>query len=203
MEGDVFYENWAVGRIIAPNLTSAVEGLSHREFEAVVRQGVKPDGRSVLAMPSASFAAMTDRDLSAVLAFIRDYPKQDHDPGQSRFGPLPRLLLVLGKFQPPAVEVSTTPWDSSELDDPRKLGQYLALMACSECHGMDFRGQDDFTPSLEVVKGYSAEDFRKLMSTGLGLGDRDLGLMSTVAKYRFSKMTPREMDALHRFLESL
>lgn len=203
MEGDVFFENWAVGRIIAPNLTSAVKTLSNREFEAIVRQGIRPDGRSVLAMPSASFAAMTDRDLAAVLAFIKDYPGQDTDPGRSRIGPLPRLLLILGRFKPPAAEVSTRPWESSALGDPEKLGEYMALMACSECHGMDFRGQEGFTPSLELAKGYSASDFRKLLSTGVGLGGRDLGVMSTVARYRFSKMTEQEVEALYRFLGSL
>lgn len=46
-------------------------------------------------MPSSSFAAMTDRDLSAILSFIANYPKQDRDLGHSRYG----LMTRMGQFR--------------------------------------------------------------------------------------------------------
>ncbi len=203
MEGEVFFEGWAVGRIISPNLTRAVDELSWSELEAIIRQGVRPDGKSVFGMPSASFATMSDRDLSAILSFIDSYPKQEMDLGRSKYGLLPRYLLISGELKPEAAIEKGEPLQSDALEDPKILGEYLAMNACSECHGMDLQGQDGFTPAMVVARGYSAEDFKKLMSTGLGLGDRDLGLMSVVAKSRFKKMTEAEMEALHQFLQTL
>ncbi|MFT5370921.1 MAG: mono/diheme cytochrome c family protein [Lysobacterales bacterium] len=200
MEGKVFFEGWAIGKIISPNLTRAVDTYSRSELEAIIRQGIKPDGTSVLVMPSASFVTMTDRDLSAILAFIEDFPKQELDLGNSSYGILPRFMLVLGEYVPSAAEVDGTPVQANSLQDPVRLGEYLAQNTCSECHGLDYEGQGDFTPSLQIAKGYSEADFNKLMMTGKGIGDRDLGLMSEVAESRFSKMNNEEISALHQFL---
>lgn len=202
MEGQVFFEEWYIARLVAPNLTRAARDMSTTELEALVRQGIRPDGRSVFGMPSASFATMTDRDLSAILSFIQQYPEQAHNAGTTRFGPLARLLLVLGEFQPAAVEVSQSPWQSGFESTPLKHGEYLALNVCSECHGLDFEGSGDFAPPLAVAQAYGLDDFRRLMAEGRGLGDRDLGLMSGVAKARFSQMTPVEVEALHAYLQS-
>ncbi len=202
MEGEVFFEGWAVGQIIAPNLTVAIDEFSRPELEAIIRQGVRPNGKSVMGMPSARFATMTDRDLSAILAFIDSYPKQELDLGRSSYGILPRFFLIIGEFEPEAAIEKGEPVQADVLQDPVKLGEYLAMNVCTECHGMDFKGQEGFSPSLEIAKGYGGAEFRKLLSTGVGLGDRDLGLMSVVAKFRFSKMTEEEMQAVHQFLLS-
>jgi mono/diheme cytochrome c family protein len=81
-------------------------------------------------------------------------------------------------------------------------GEYLALNACSECHGLDFSGQEEFAPPLDIAKAYDRAAFGRLMSEGVGVGDRDLGLMSAVARNRFSVMTDDEIDHLHGFLQS-
>ena len=41
------------------------------------------------------------------------------------------------------------------------------------------------------------------MCTGKPLGDRELDLMKEVAVGRFSHFTDREIDALHRYLQTL
>jgi len=202
MEGEVIFEGWSIGRIISPNLTRAMDQYSRSELEAIIRQGVRPGGTSVIAMPSASFASMTDGDLSAILAFIDDYPEQDQDLGWSSYGLLPRLFLVIKKFEPAAAMVESTPWQAGTLHDPLKLGEYLAINACSECHGMDLEGNEGFSPDLQIAKGYTEADFKKLMSTGIGIGERDLGLMSLVANSRFKNMTEEEVEALHQFLSA-
>lgn len=202
MEGGVFLEAWHIGRIIAPNLTRAVEEMSDSELEAVIRQGVRPDGRSVFGMPSGSFAAMTDRDLSAILSFIANYPKQDQDLGHSRYGLMARAMFILGKIQPEAAHANHSPWQSGFGQDPLKHGEYLAINACTECHGMDLEGQGDFAPSLAVAKAYTLEDFRQLMSDGTGPGGRDLGLMTRMGQARFSHMNEDEVEALYQYLQS-
>lgn len=202
MEGGAFFEAWYAGRIVAPNLTRAVDQMSDTELEAVIRQGVLPDGRSVFGMPSSSFAAMTDRDLSAILSFIANYPKQDQDLGHSRYGLMARMMLILGTIPPEAAHVDHSPWQSGFGQDPLKHGEYLAINACAECHGMDFEGRGDFTPSLAVAKAYSLEDFRQLMSDHTGLGGRELGPMSRMGQARFSHMNEDEVEALYQYLQA-
>jgi mono/diheme cytochrome c family protein len=202
MEGGVFIDAWYIGRIIAPNLTRAVDQMSDTELEAVIRQGVRPDGRSVFGMPSGSFAAMTDRDLSAILSFIANYPKQDQDLGHSRYGLMARTLFILGKIRPEASHGDHSPWQSGFEQDPLKHGEYIAINACAECHGSDLEGQGDFTPSLAVARAYSLDDFKLLMSDGTGLGGRDLGLMTRMGQFRFSHMNEDEVEALYQYLQS-
>jgi cytochrome c553 len=202
MEGEGFFDGWYIGRIISPNLTRAIDEFSLPEMEAMIRQGVRPDGTSIMAMPSASFATMSDLDLSAILSFISQHPKQDLDLGRSSYGIMPRVFLITGEFEPSAAEVTGTPWQGHALEDPLMLGEYLAVNVCSECHGMQLEGNEGFSPPLEIAKKYSLEDFRKLMSTGIGLGDRDLGLMTLVSEARFSFLTDTEVESLHQFLHA-
>ncbi len=203
MEGDVFFEARFVGRFVAPNLTAAVDRYTPGELEAIIRQGVRPDGTSVLGMPSEAFSVMTDEDLSAVLSFISSYPKKHAELGDTQVGPLARLGLVMGEFWVAAAKTHPQPWKKNSLEDPLKLGEYLAITTCSECHGPDLQGQEGFTPPLLMVKAYSATDFSKLMATGVGLGERDLGLMSEAAAFRFSHLKPNEVEALYAYLHSL
>lgn len=201
MEGNVFAETPLGDRIIAPNLTQAWERFSTSELEAIVRQGVKPDGKSVLAMPSSGFAVISDNDLSAVFSFIQAYEKQDLDLGRSRYGLLARSLIVAGVFQLEAAHAKAQPWSGQRLD-PGRLGEYLAIINCAECHGPDFQGSDDFAPSLAVVKAYDEAQFERLLREGVAVGDRELSLMKTVAEKRFAYLTPEEVSALYYFLQT-
>lgn len=203
MEGSVMVDKPLLGRLVAPNLTQAVDKYSTAELEAIIRQGILPNGTSVRAMPSDAFSAMTDEDLSAILSFIKRYPRQENDPGTTSVGPMGRFALIAGFFPVPAEGTRPHPWKEGFRDDPMKLGEYFAILACAECHGPDFQGRGDFTPPLTIAKAYSPEDFRELMSTGIGLGDRDLGLMTQMGEYRLKHLTDEEVTALYTYLQSL
>jgi mono/diheme cytochrome c family protein len=88
--------------------------------------------------------------------------------------------------------------------DPIAFGRYLAMTACSECHGPDLRGGAEFgTPPLAMVIAYSPEAFNRLMREGIALGDRELRMVSDVSRGRFSHFTEAEIEALHTYLGSL
>ena len=203
MEGNVMVDKPLLGRLVAPNLTQAVDKYDSAELEAIIRQGILPDGTSVKAMPSDAFSAMTDEDLTTILSFIKDYPRQENDLGTTSVGPIGRFALITGLFPVPAEGTQPHPWEEGFRDDPMKLGEYLAILACAECHGPDFQGRGDFTPPLTIAKAYSPQDFRKLMSTGIGLGDRDLGLMTQMGEFRLKHLTDDEVAALYTFLQTL
>lgn len=203
MEGSLFFEQPLVGRFVAPNLTNLDSRYTPEEIEALVRQGVRPDGRSLFGMPSDSFSIMTDKHLTAVLSFIDSYPTHENDPGKTSVGPLGRLGLVLGQYFPAAVRARSQPWLPAFIEDPLRHGEYLAITACAECHGTELEGTEGFTPPLSIAKAYSLDDFRKLMATGEGLGGRDLGLMSRMTQTRFRHMNEREVEDLYAYLSSL
>lgn len=187
----------------SPNLTRLVRERTIPELEAGIRQGVRPDGNSVLAMPSASFATMTDQDLGRILAFIKSYPPQDNHPAGHRIMPMARTFLLLGHFEPEAATriPGRQPADPATLDEAVPLGRYLALNACAECHGLGLEGREGFTPSLVVARAYSEQDFDALMREGLALGGREVGLMSEIARRRLVNFTDVEIAALYAFLQ--
>lgn len=205
MEGDIAFDEPPFFRAVAPGLKNAMRKYSPEQLEAIIRQGVRPDGRGVWGMPSGSFASMTDQHLGAILSFISDYPK--HEPEaelpDSKFYLGGRFVVLTGLFEPEAsVAAGFKPVSMASLDDALNHGRYLALNVCSECHGIDLEGLEDFTPTLRVAKGYSREQFRRLMSAGIGIGERELGLMSEVAKMRFSRFEENEVDDLYDYLQS-
>lgn len=201
MEGTVFFDEPFLARIIAPNLTRAVDQYSSSELEAIIRQGVKPSGKSVLGMPSGSFSFLTDNDLSSILAFIDSYPNSDNDAGASSIGFLARLGLLTGKYEPGAAQVRSLqdeygPGASSSME----RGEYLAMTACSECHGLQLEG--GFGPNLVIAKAYDLEAFVALMKEGQSIGGNELELMSQISQRRFVHLTDREIESLHEYLQS-
>jgi len=205
MEGQVAFDEPPFFKAVAPGLKDAMRKYSPAQLEAIIRQGVRPDGRSVWGMPAGSFAGMTDQHLAAILGFISDYPEHEREAElpDSKFYLLGRVAVLTGLFEAEAtVATRFKPLNIATLDEPLAHGQYLAMNVCSECHGITLEGLEDFTPSLQVAKAYSREQFGRLMSEGIGLGDRDLGLMSEVAKMRFSQLKDNEVDDLYNFLHS-
>ena len=55
-------------RVVPPNLTRAVAKYSDSELEAIIRQGIKPDGRGLMIMPSSNYSAFRDQDLRNIIA---------------------------------------------------------------------------------------------------------------------------------------
>jgi mono/diheme cytochrome c family protein len=204
MLGQIFVELPDGTRFVTPNVPVIAALYTDEDLARVLRYGVRPDGKSVLVMPSEAFFAMPDEDLVAVLSYIRSLDVEANDLPSSKFGLLVRGMLAAGEVKTAAASIGdmeTQPvYDfASELD----RGAYLATIACAECHGLDLKGQslgEMPTPDLVVGAAYSPEEFTRLMETGVGVGDRDLGLMSIVAKDRFSHFTETELGDLHAYL---
>lgn len=192
--------------LVAPNLTRLSHDYSTTELEAAVRQGIRPDGRSVFAMPSSSFSHMSDTDFGKIVAFLRSLPISDNDPGTRHFPAEARGLLLYAtyweglNFREAEVTSKVTP-PAEAPTEPVAFGRYLAKSICAECHGLDLTGQLEF-PDLIVASAYSREEFHHLLATGEPTGDRELGLMGEMARHRFVHMNADEVDALYSYLTS-
>ena len=67
MEGNVYLDNPAIGKVIASNLTPGKGGVGSeykdQDWVRAIRHGVRPDGTALLFMPSTEFYFLSDEDL--------------------------------------------------------------------------------------------------------------------------------------------
>jgi mono/diheme cytochrome c family protein len=127
-------------KVTAPNVTQDKEtGIGNHtdaELRRLLRKGIKRNGAPVaMIMPSGFYEIMTDRDLNAVIAYLRTIkPIRNVVPD-------PIYRMEQGHPIPPGGE---SPYTEAMLSDKVKQGFYLATIAhCMECHTpMGPRGHD-------------------------------------------------------------
>lgn len=192
-------------RFVAPNLTKITRSYDDTQWAVLLRHGVKRDGSGALFMPIGMFRRQREEDLARVIAWVRTMPEADGITEQTRLRPLGRLVIALGQFKTSAHEIEERPEAPMNFDaaDPLSHGRYIAMNFCTECHGDDLNGIElAHSPPLTVAKGYSLEQFSRLMHEGVGVGERTFELMTPTAKARFSNFTAEEVSALHAYLRS-
>lgn len=118
-------------KVTAPNITpdkdTGIGAMSDADIEKVLRKGIKPDGTPVaMIMPSGFYEIMTDRDMNAVIAYLRTLK-----PIKNKV-PDPVYKVPQGHPVPPGGENMFT---EEMLQDKVKKGFYLVTIAhCVECH---------------------------------------------------------------------
>jgi mono/diheme cytochrome c family protein len=165
--------------VSAPNLTAAGLGkqLSDLDLVRAIRYGVAPDGRSLVVMPSAQYYHLTDADLGAVIAYLRSVPPAQRDLKPTRYGPISRTLLALGKLpvlQAPLIDRGA-PRPAPAPGVTVEYGSYLAL-PCRGCHGpglsggVDPAGDPTWPPTSnltpEGLGRWTLADFTRLLREG-------------------------------------
>jgi cytochrome c553 len=191
-----------LAHFVAPNLTTILPGYSDAELVGLLRRGVKRDGTSAWFMPSQMFSHLHDEDLARIIAWARAVPAGDGITERTKIHLLGRVLVVSGKFKSAAQQIQELNAAGPGVDTNTR-GAYLVMNLCSECHAQDLKGEPlAKSPSLVVAKGYSAEDFARLMNSGVGSGNRTFELMTSTAKARFAHLSTDEVDAIYAFLQS-
>jgi cytochrome c553 len=194
--------------VAAPSLTSVIPYYSDPELVRLIRFGVKRDGSSALGMISYTFYPLSDEDLINIIAHLRKQPPHPTTTRHKSITMAARLKLAMGKWQVAADQVDATRprWGELLRTTAFERGRYLASITCTECHGVDFRGNEfkdntyDGGPSLAVIAMYGRAEFRHLMRTGEPIGGRDLGEMSWVARNGFIHFKDQEIDDIRTFL---
>lgn len=195
-----------IARIVAPNLTAAVRKYSDTELAVIIRNGLRPDGRSVIVMPSEAFKGLSDSDLGQIIAFLKSLPSVEGPQANISPGPLGRIGLVTGKFNTAAQLIEKTDPPPEAMNKVQERGRYLARTVCAQCHGASLSGYStpDFdAPDLGIVGAYSPQDFAALMHTGVALGERSVNTMSPWARTHLSRLTDEEIAALYSYLHSM
>jgi len=219
--GEMADDPW-IGRLHAPNLTRGRGGvggaLTDAAWASALRGGVGRDGRSLLLMPSAELAWLSDRDLAAVVAYVRQVPPVDRVWPARRVGWLTRAVVAAGlapdlisaeqvaRRAPPRSPAGASP----AADD----GAYLvAVGSCRVCHRADLAGglhplslpgepvPPDLTPKGPIGR-WTRHDFARAMREGRTPDGRVLD-RAYMPWPGFAGLSEREIDAIWRYLASL
>ncbi|HLO30693.1 MAG TPA: c-type cytochrome [Anaerolineales bacterium] len=147
LEGNIYLDDPAIGRVVASNLTSGKGGVgsqyTDRDWVHAIRHGIRPNGTPLLFMPATEFYFLSDADLGAVIAYIKSAPPVDHELAPSRLswtgrvvmGLVPSITFIPAELiphdapRPAAPEVGVTP----------EYGEYLTY-SCKVCHGLKMSG---------------------------------------------------------------
>ncbi len=184
LAGTRFLEDPAFGYLPAPNLTTGGIGATYSDtdYANAIRHGIRPDGTTLLIMPSEHYYYLNDADTAAMIAYLKSVPAVTDDLGTRSPGPILRVLLATGAFPTQAEVVAQRVNDAPRpAAVPRgatvEHGGYLANQ-CIGCHGLDLKGgvaQGDGgaeIPSPDITSGgeianYSQEQFLTAFRTGI------------------------------------
>lgn len=197
-----------VATVVATNLTRVAHEYSDAEFARILRTGIKRDGTSAIDMPTDAFSAISDQDIVDITAWLRTLKQvPDAEPSATSVGPLGRLAVVADDFPASAKMPRRTAPVAPPRGSAQEYGEYLHNVMCSHCHRLNEPHEPvpgQIAPPLApTVMGYEIADFTHLMRTGKGMGDRELGLMSEVARDSYAHLTDEEIAAVHAYLRAV
>lgn len=129
----------------APNITPApgspTVAYAADDWQRTIRHGVAPGGRPLMIMPSEDYNRLTDDDLAAVVAYVRQMPPAQGG-GAVLHLPLPlRALYGVGMIRDAAEKIDHTLPPSQPVPEAvtPEHGAYVAN-ACIGCHGKHLSG---------------------------------------------------------------
>lgn len=209
---DLTGEDWSAPSFVTmrtANLTFAAARYSPEQLEGVIRGGRKPGGRELWDMPSHLFTRLSDHDMKPLVAYLKAQPKRGQSHPDPVFYDQARKEMAAGIYKSSAAEARELGAKSApDVGPGHDQARYMVRATCAECHGVDLRGGvpfpgAPFRPDLRMVSAYSKADFITLMITGKATGNRELPMMSAVARGRFARLTPAERESIYAYLVAL
>ncbi|HZP71602.1 MAG TPA: c-type cytochrome [Pseudolabrys sp.] len=209
-------------KVTAPNITqdkeTGIGSYSDAELKRVLRKGIKRNGVPVaMIMPSGFYEIMTERDLDAVIAYLRTIKPVKNTV------PEPVYKIPQGHPVPPGGD---KPFTEATLGDKVKKGFYLVTIAhCMECHtpmgprgrefatklgagGFEFPGPWGVSVSRNITssktKGIGAwtdDEIKRAITTGIS---RDGSKLKPPMGYHYyATLTRDDLDAIVAYLRTV
>jgi len=197
------------GFAAAPNLAAYVRNESVATFEAALRHGIGRNGKAMYSMPSFNFIRLRDEDVAAMYAYLGSLPVTAKELPQARLPWEIRWEMAMGKDSAIPAFLDQVPQlrRSDDADSAIARGEYIAMTTCIECHGFSLRAdvpwEGETAPDLLIVMAYDKPAFKRLMREGVAVGDRELEMMSGVARGRFAFFTDQEIEDVYAFLTDM
>lgn len=213
-----------VFKAYAPNITMDIEtgigSWSDAEIIHSIRDGLRPDGTLIgPPMPSPVYALMSDRDVEAIVAYLRTVEPVHNVVPKTEF----KVTLPIS-YGPPVISV---PEVSKE--DPVAYGEYLTytLGHCFDCHTPIEDGKYNFdrigesgrvfnnifglgftTVSLNITPhkqfglgDWSDDEIKRAMKQGISRNGR--ALVRAMPFPNYQKVNEEDMDAIVAYLRSM
>lgn len=215
LAGRVVFDNPAIGRLYAANLTGGTGGIGNytdADYVRAIRHGVARNGRPLLMMPTDAFYYINDEDLANSIAYLKTIPAVDAVIPAKRVGPLARVLSLTTDF--PLIEVERVPTSGPRpqavpREATRQYGDYLATTgSCKSCHLADLSGgvpieqnllSSNLTPT--GIGKWTETDFTKSLREGIR---PDGKVLSAVMPWPYTRfMSDDEIHALWLYIRSV
>lgn len=204
-------------RLAGPDITAGGRTATYRNEDWVraVRHGVAPDGRPLRIMPSQEYNRLTDADLGALVAYVRQLPARGGAQAVVEL-PLPaRVLYGFGLLPDAAdrIDHHLPPQQPVPEGVTVEHGRYVAQM-CTGCHGANFGGgripgaPPDWPAAAKLTPGEGtvlarypdAESFARMMKSGTRADGSRIAVMPFEA---LQKMSDTDLHAMYLFLRTL
>jgi len=209
-------------KVTAPNITqdkdTGIGKWSDADIKKLMRTGVMPNGVHIaMIMPTGFYHIMTERDLAAVVAYLRTIKPINNKVADPIYK-MPQVEHVLPGGEKPFTEAM--------LKDKVKKGFYLATIAhCMECHtpmdkgarqwdtrlgagGFEFPGPWGVSVSRNITasktKGIGSwtDDQIKTAITK-GISKDGSHLKPPMGFHYYSTLTPGDLDAIVAYLRTV
>jgi len=203
---------------ITPDKDTGIGNYTDEQLRTVLRKGIKPNGVPVaMVMPSGFYEIMTDRDLDAVIAYLRSLK-----PISNKV-PDPIYKVPQAHPEPPGGDKKFT---DADLVDPMKKGFYLVTIAhCLECHtplgprgrefdtrlgagGFKLEGPWGVTISRNItasttagIGGWTDAEVKRAITQGIRKDGSKL--RPPMAYHSYATMTEADLDATVAWLRTL
>ena len=203
------------GPNISPGPGNVVAKYTPADWERSLRHGVKPDGRPLMVMPSEDYNRLSDPDLGALVAYVKQLPPVAGGAAELVL-PLPyRALYGLGKIPDAASIIDHVRQPSAVVAEGVSVahGEYVSAM-CIGCHGEGLSGGKIPTgppdwpaaPNLTPGEGSAMPRYptAQALTAMLRQGKRDDGTAIAVMPFdSFKHISDVDVAALHLYLTSL
>lgn len=217
LSGQIMFDDPAVGRISATNLTAGKGGIgshySDEDWLLALRHGINASHKSLLVMPSTEYSKLSDHDLGALIAYCRKVPAVDNELAKNELRPLGKMLVNFNQMK-----ILTAELVDHEYQAPKEVipaasavyGEYLAT-SCAGCHGQNLKGLPGKEPgspdASDITKTgnigtWTEAQFRQVLRTGKTPEGKSMNpkLMPWEAFRHFSD---DEIKALYLYLHQL
>ena len=209
-------------KVTAPNITSdkdtGIGKYTDEQIRTVLRKGIKPNGVPVaMIMPSGFYEIMTDRDMNAVVAYLKTLKPI------SNTVPDPVYKIPQGHPIPPGGDNAYT---EAMLTDKVKKGFYLVTIAhCMECHtpfgqrgrdfesklgagGAEFPGPWGVSHSRNItssktkgIGAWSDDEIKRAITQGVSKDGSKL--KPPMGYHYYARVTPGDLDAIVAYLRTV
>lgn len=218
--GKIFFSDPQLGTIISANLTPGKGGVGStyktEDWVRSIRHGVNPAGRPLLIMPAKDFHHLGERDLAAVVSYLKSLQPIDRSFPAGHMTLMAKIILATGGFGD-AISAEVIDHKAGFAASPKaavtaEYGRYLIdASGCRTCHGQDLNGAKDPNPQAPPapnltpaghLANWSAEQFIQTMRSGTTPEGKSM-VPAFMPWMSIGKMTDEDLKAAYTYLKTL